>query len=98
MPNVLTDIFQVLSNPEKRRLYDQAGEQGIKDGGCGQSSSNPMDIFNMFFGGGNPFGPGGGMGARQAPRRTKDLMFKLNVSLEELYNGTVRRLKMIINI
>ena len=98
MPNVLTDIFQVLSNPEKRRLYDQAGEQGIKDGGCGESSSNPMDIFNMFFGGGNPFGPGGGMGARQAPRRTNDLMFKLNVSLEELYNGTVRRLKMIINI
>ena len=46
----------------------------------------------MFFGGGNPFGSG--METRNEPRRTKDLMFKLNVSLEELYNGSVRRLKM----
>ena len=83
---------QVLSNPEKRRLYDQAGEQGIKDGGFDQSSSNAMDIFNLFFGAGNPFGSG--METRHKPRRTKDLMFKLNVSLEELYNGSVRRLKM----
>ena len=83
---------QVLSNPEKRRVYDQAGEQGIKDGGFGQQC-NAMDIFNLFFGGGNPFGFGG-MGARHESRRTKDLMFKLNVSLEELYNSSVRRLKM----
>jgi len=82
--------YEVLSNPEKRRLYDQAGEQGIKDGGFGQSSSSAMDIFNLFFGGGNPFGSG--METRNEPRRTKDLMFKLNVSLEELYNGSVRRL------
>merc|ERR1719402_1736602 len=43
--------YEVLSNPEKRRLYDQAGEQGIKDGGYGQEH-NSMDIFNLFFGGG----------------------------------------------
>merc|ERR1719193_2618805 len=82
--------YEVLSNPEKRRLYDQAGEQGIKDGGFGQQR-NAMDIFNLFFGGGNPFGSGG-MGTRHESRRTKDLMFKLNVSLEELYNSSVRRL------
>ena len=84
---------QVLSNPEKRRLYDQAGEQGIKDGGYGQEH-NSMDIFNLFFGGQSPFGSGGSTGTAHEPRRTKDLMFKLNVSLEELYNGSVRRLKM----
>merc|ERR1719192_2091623 len=46
--------YEVLSNPEKRRLYDQAGEQGIKEGGSGGGfgGSNPMDIFDMFFGGG----------------------------------------------
>merc|ERR1719236_314969 len=27
--------YEILSNPEKRRLYDQAGEQGIKEGGGG---------------------------------------------------------------
>ena len=52
---------QVLSNPEKRKLYDQAGEQGIKEGGSGGGGGmNPMDIFDMFFGGGggDPFGRG----------------------------------------
>ena len=91
--NVMCFVYcQVLSNPEKRRLYDQAGEQGIKGGGFGQSSRNAMDIFNLFFGAGNPYGSG--VETRNEPRRTKDLMFKLNVSLEELYNGSVRRLKM----
>merc|ERR1719264_1272516 len=42
--------YEVLSNPEKRLLYNQAGEQGIKDGGYGQQH-NSMDIFNLFFGG-----------------------------------------------
>merc|ERR550532_3753587 len=79
--------YEVLSNPEKRLLYNQAGEQGIKDGGYGQQH-NSMDIFNLFFGGQSPFGSGAGSGTR----RTKDLMFKLKVSLEELYNGSVRRL------
>merc|ERR1719447_897971 len=43
--------YEVLSNPEKRKLYDQAGEQGIKEGGSGGGGGmNPMDIFDMFFG------------------------------------------------
>merc|ERR1719295_2477704 len=36
--------YEVLSNPEKRRVYDQAGEQGIKDGGFGQQC-NAIEIF-----------------------------------------------------
>merc|ERR1719376_372377 len=61
--------YEILSNPEKRRLYDQAGEQGIKEGGGGGGGGmgNPMDIFDMFFGGGDPFGRGGG---RRGPWRT----------------------------
>merc|ERR1719312_963853 len=52
-----------------------------------------MDISNLFFGGQSPFGSGGGEGTEHERRRTtKDLMFKLNVSLDELYNGSVRRL------
>merc|ERR1719186_461727 len=108
--------YEILSNPDKRKLYDQAGEQGIKEGGSGGGggfSSNPMDIFDMFFGGGDPFGRGGGGGfssnpmdifdmffgggdpfgrggGRRGPRRTKNLVHQLSVSLEDMYNGTVR--------
>ena len=56
--NKLTS-FQVLSDPEKREIYDEFGEQGIKEGGRGGGPggfSSPMDIFNMFFGGGHPGG------------------------------------------
>ncbi len=49
----------MLSDAEKREIYDEFGEKGIKEGmgGGGAGFSSPMDIFEMFFGGGG--GPGG---------------------------------------
>lgn len=41
----------MLSDAKKRDLYDQGGEQAIKEGGMSGGGS-PTDIFNMFFGGG----------------------------------------------
>ena len=68
----------MLSNPEKRKIYDQGGEQAIKEGGSGGGGGgfhSPMDIFDMFFGGGDPFGRGGGR--QRGPRRTKNLVHQL---------------------
>ena len=48
---------EVLADPEKRKLYDKYGEDGVKDGG-GAHSAGFGDIFDMFGMGGG--GRGGG--------------------------------------
>ena len=46
----------MLSDPEKREIYDQYGEDALKEGmGGGGGGHDPFDIFSSFFGGG-PFG------------------------------------------
>ena len=46
----------MLSDAKKRDIYDRGGEKAIKEGGTVGSGGNfasPMDIFDMFFGGGS---------------------------------------------
>ena len=52
----LAQAYEVLSDPEKREIYDQYGEDALKEGmGGGGGGHDPFDIFQSFFGG-NPFG------------------------------------------
>ena len=83
----------MLSDEKKRSLYDQVGEQGLKEGAGagGFHGSDPFDIFNMFFGGGS-------FGGSRRDNRGKNLIHQLAVSLEELYNGAVRKLALHKNI
>lgn len=86
----ISHVYEVLSDPKKREIYDEGGEQAIKEGGArggGGGFSNPMDIFNMMFGGGM-----GGMGGGRSSNKTKPMIHKLGVTLEELYNGKTRKL------
>ncbi|XP_026478026.1 dnaJ homolog subfamily A member 1-like isoform X1 [Ctenocephalides felis] len=86
---LISQAYEVLSDPAKKSIYDQGGEQALKEGGTGGGGfSSPMDLFDMFFGGGFS----GGRGGRRRERRGKDVIHQLPVSLEELYKGAVRKL------
>lgn len=87
----ISAAFEVLSDEKKKATYDKYGEQGLSEGGGDFHS--PFDVFDMFFGGGG--------GRRRGPgekARGKDTIHQLKVSLEELYNGTVRSLAVQKNV
>ncbi|KAK2979421.1 hypothetical protein RJ640_016333 [Escallonia rubra] len=94
----LAQAYEVLSDPEKREIYDQYGEDALKEGmGGGGGMHDPFDIFSSFFGGGSPFG-GGGSSRGRRQRKGEDVVHSLKVSLEDLYKGTSKKLSLSRNV
>jgi len=87
----ISQAYEVLSDPKKRQIYDEGGEDAIKEGGGrgrGGGFSSPFDMFDMMFGG----GMGGMGGSSRQSNKTKPMVHKLGVTLEELYSGKTRKL------
>ena len=99
------EAYEVLSNAEKRQRYDRFGHAGVRgNGGGGQGFQDINDIFSAFsdiFGNsGSIFDEvfGGAAGGRARPRRRSgrpggDLRIKLPLTLEEISEGTEKKIK-----
>ncbi|XP_064900802.1 dnaJ homolog subfamily A member 1-like isoform X2 [Columba livia] len=48
----ISQAYEILSDQKKRDVYDKGGEQAVKEGGSSSSFGSPMDVFDLFFGGG----------------------------------------------
>lgn len=84
----ISHAYEILSDPEKKQIYDQFGESGLSgDGGHGPGGMSAEDLFSQLFGGG-----GGGRGGPRGPRKGKDTTHALKVTLNELYKGKMSKL------
>lgn len=86
----ISKAYEVLSDPQKREIYNRYGEEGLS--GDSGPSMDPNDIFAQFFGSSFFGGFGGSSGRSNKPARGKDINHEMAITLEELYKGTTKKL------
>ena len=93
----ISNAYNVLSDPEKRRIYDMVGEEGLQGGMPSAANFNPNDLFADLFGGrgnsGDFFNPFG----HQQQHQTPVMQIPIEITLEECYKGVVKEHTIIVD-
>ncbi len=90
------EAYEILNDEQKRQMYDQYGYEAATGqgggaggfGGFGGGSADFSDMFGSVFG--DMFGGGGG---RSRAQHGSDLLFHLDLTLEEAVKGTQQTIK-----
>ncbi|MGC9358127.1 MAG: molecular chaperone DnaJ, partial [Anaerolineae bacterium] len=90
----VNEAYEVLSDPEKRNMYDRFGT--VTPGGMGgfDGFRDPFDIFAEVFGFGGLGGFGFGTGGRRSgPQRGRDIRTRVDITFEEAAFGVDREIE-----
>ena len=93
-----TEAYSVLSDAQKRQVYDTYGHAGLSSLGGGQGFDHTVfqdfhDIFGDFFGFEDLFG-GGGRRGRSRAQRGSDLRYDMSLTFEEASAGVSTKIKL----
>lgn len=86
----VSEAYEVLTDAQKRAVYDQYGHEGLSRGGGGGGFGGAGGFADIF---GDVFSDIFGGGGRSGPRRGADLRYMMELTLEQAVFGSTESIR-----